>query len=168
MDSLDITFHLDALEKGQLHFFSDWSNSVIPKICAGVYTIWKNQDLIYVGMSGRSLNAETIEQHRTANLRARGMFTRLKAHASGRRSGDQFCIYVGDRLVLPTLTSKDVSEIVNGKLSFDKLIRSYIHENLSFRFVETENDTVAFQIENAIKGGILKAGKPFLNPNNFS
>ena len=70
----------------------------------------------------------------------------LKAHASGRRSGDQFCVYVGDRLVLPTLTSNDIAEIVSGKLSFDKLIRDYIQENLIFRFVETENDKIAYEL----------------------
>jgi len=123
-----------------------------------------NAELIYVGMSGRSMSAESITEHRTANLRARGLSTRLKAHASGRRSGDQFCVYVGDRLVLPTLTSNDIAEIVSGKLSFDKLIRDYIQENLIFRFVETENDKIAYELENTIKGGALNAGKPFLNP----
>jgi len=163
MDELKLNFYLQTLENGNSFPFSNWS--IVPRICAGVYTIWRNQELIYVGMSGRSLNAESITEHRNTNSRARGLSTRLKAHASGRRSGDQFCVYVGDKLVLPTLTSNAVAEIVNGKLSFDKLIRDYIHQNLSFRFVETENDKIAYELENAIKGGALKAGKPFLNPS---
>jgi hypothetical protein len=167
--SVDITeanVYLKALENSSAHPFSNWST--VPRICAGVYTIWKDRELIYVGMSGRSMTAESITEYRTANIRARGLSTRLKAHASGRRSGDQFCVYVGDRLVLPTLTSNDIGEIANGKLNFDKLIRDYIHQNLTFRFVETENDKMAFELENAIKGGALEAGKPFLNPNkNF-
>jgi hypothetical protein len=31
---------------------------------------------------------------------AKGLWTRLNAHASGRRSGDQFCVYIGDRQVV--------------------------------------------------------------------
>jgi len=162
MDGLELNTYLDTLENGGSYPFNDWST--IPRICAGVYTIWRDQELIYVGMSGRSMTAESITEHRTANLRARGLSTRLKAHASGRRSGDQFCVYVGDRLVLPTLKNNNIEEIANGKLSFDKLIRDYIHENLTFRFVETENDKIAYELENAIKGGVLEAGKPFLNP----
>ncbi len=165
MDDTNYAIYLDALENGKPLYFRELSNSDIPKICAGVYTIWKDQELIYVEMSGRSMSAETIDQHRSANSRARGLFTRLKAHASGRRSGDQFCVYVGDRLVLPTLTSDNITEIVNGKINFDKLIRNYIHENLCFRFIETESDKTAYELEKTIKNGILKAGKPFLNPS---
>ena len=116
-------------------------------------------------MAGRSMSAEKIEEHRNINSKAKGLRERLKTHTSGRRSGDQFCVYVADRLVLPTLSSDSIAEIADGKLSFDKLIRDYIHENLTFRFVETENDKIAFELENAIKGGALNAGKPYLNPN---
>jgi hypothetical protein len=153
---------LYELENGTAYSFSDWS--IVPRICAGVYTIWNERTLIYVGMSGRSLSAETITEHRKSNSRARGLVTRLKAHASGRRSGDQFCVYISDRLVLPSLTSEQIAQIAEGNLSFDRLIRDYIHEQLSFRFVETESDGTACQLENAIKGGALNAGKRFLNP----
>lgn len=155
--------HLNELENGKLYSFNDWST--VPRICAGVYTIWNGQTLIYVGMSGRLLNAETISEHRNANSRERGLITRLKAHASGRRSGDQFCVYVGDRLVMPSLKSEQIVEIAEGNLSFDKLIKDYIHERLTFRFVETENDRIAYYLENAIKSGAFNTGKPFLNPS---
>jgi len=39
------------------------------------------------------------------------LYTRLRSHASGRRSGDQFCIYVADRFVLPTLSQEDIMAI---------------------------------------------------------
>ena len=41
---------------------------------------------------------------------------RLASHASGRRSGDQFLIYVCDRLVLPRLGNR-IGEIAGGALS---------------------------------------------------
>lgn len=165
MDDKIKTSLLETLEDGQIHHFRKWSSTIVPKICAGVYTIWKDEQLIYVGMSGRSMSSEIIAEHRNSGLKAKGMFTRLKSHSSGRRNGDQFCIYVGDRLVLPLLSNEQIQAIVKGQLSFDKLIKDYIHTNLTYRFVETENDKLAYQLENAIKNGILKAGKPFLNPS---
>lgn len=32
-----------------------------------------------------------------------GLLTRLASHASGRLSGNQFCVYVANRLVIPSL-----------------------------------------------------------------
>jgi len=65
----------------------------------------------------------------------RGLRDRLRSHASGRRSGDQFCIYVADRLVLSVLTSEERTAIGSGVRSFDALVRAYIHEHLAYRFV---------------------------------
>jgi hypothetical protein len=49
---------LEALERGQVHSFRDWPNRAVPQLAAGVYTIWQQDELIYVGMAGRSLTAE--------------------------------------------------------------------------------------------------------------
>jgi hypothetical protein len=64
-----------------------------------------------------------------------GIYTRLQSHASGRRSGDQFCVYVADRLVLPTLSQEDIGAIVAGRHQMDAFVHRYIHENPSYRFV---------------------------------
>ena len=42
---------------------------------------------------------------------------RLKSHASGRRSGDQFCIYICDRFVVPTLTGEELAALAAGDRS---------------------------------------------------
>jgi len=55
---------------------------------------------LYCGMSGRS-----IENARKAGKKKYGLITRLNSHASGRLSGDQFCVYVANRLVIPSITS---------------------------------------------------------------
>ena len=55
-------------------------------------------------MAGRSLTEDQITAHREAAARGKGLYSRLNSHALGWRSGDQFCVYVADRLVLPTLT----------------------------------------------------------------
>src|ERR1700737_2130425 len=83
------------LAAGPAYRFSEWPKpNKVPTFGAGVYTIWDHDGrFIYVGMSGRSMTADTA--HRNKPL---GIYTRLKSHASGRRSGDQFCVYVADRL----------------------------------------------------------------------
>src|ERR1700750_3208731 len=102
---------LNDLSLEAVHSFADWPNPSVPTFGAGVYTVWHNDGrFIYVGMSGRGITAETIRRNTP-----QGIYTRLRSHASGRRSGDQFCVYVADRLVLPTLTQKDIADIGSGR-----------------------------------------------------
>ncbi len=75
--------------------------------------------------------------------KAGGLFSQLNSHASGRRSGDQFCVYVSDRFVLPTLSADQIREIAAGRLSLDALIRDYVRQRLSYRFVETSDAATA-------------------------
>jgi hypothetical protein len=78
---------------------------------------------------------------------------RRHCHASGRRSGDQFCVYVADRLVLPTLSQEDITAIASGRHQMDAFVRKYIHENLCYRFVMLPDGAAAFAAEAAIKNG---------------
>src|SRR5262249_21336967 len=103
--------HVTELSCGSAYSFADWPNPSVSPFGAGVYTIWhKDGRFIYVVMSGRGITAETVRRNTP-----QGLYTRLKSHASGRRSGDQFCVYVADRLVLPTLTERDIAEIASGR-----------------------------------------------------
>jgi hypothetical protein len=68
--------------------FSDWPNTSIPSVAAVVYAIWHDQALIYCGMSGRE-----YEKAQVSDKKKYGLITRLSSHASGRLSGDQFCVY---------------------------------------------------------------------------
>jgi hypothetical protein len=87
------------LSRGVARPFARWPDPTVLVFGAGVYTVWDNDGrFIYVGMSGRGITAETVRRNSPL-----GIYTRLHSHASGRRSGDQFCVYVADRLVLPTL-----------------------------------------------------------------
>jgi hypothetical protein len=75
---------LAELEGGRLHRFAGFATLVdqVPASGAGVYTIWDEEgSLVYVGVAGN---------------RDGSLFNRLRSHASGRRSGDQFCVYVAD------------------------------------------------------------------------
>jgi len=103
---------------------------------------------MYVGMSGRGITADTIRRNTP-----QGIYTRLQSHASGRRSGDQFCVYVADRLVLPNLSQEDITAIASGRHQMDAFVRRYIHENLSYRFVMLPDGAEAYVLEAAIKSG---------------
>jgi hypothetical protein len=96
--------------------------------------------------------------------KALGLWTRLNSHASGRRSGDQFNIYVCDRFVVPVLTPGQQRDIACGRLLLDQLSRSYIHEHLTYRFQVCPDGTAALAGERAIRAGGLPAGRPYLNP----
>ena len=100
--------HLDVLERGSRYPFAVWPVEVVPSVAAGIYAIWRGAQLVYVGMSGRGWSAEDIRSRLVLGQKKKGLFDRLASHASGRRSGDQFCVYVCDRLVLPGLTVEEI------------------------------------------------------------
>ena len=157
----------DDLETGEIYRFRDWPVSAVPRYAAGVYTVWDEEErFIYVGMAGRGADASTIIRWSKEGLPPKGLWQRLNAHASGRRSGDQFCIYVADRLVLPRLTPAQLIGISEGTERFDSLVRRYIREHLGFRFRRTEDGAGALESERKIRVGALRAGAPSLNPAN--
>ncbi len=153
----------EELTSGNLYSFSTWPNALVPNSAAGVYSIWnKSGELIYVGMSGRGMSNELLSESQEQG-RKRGLFTRLNSHASGARSGDQFCVYVADRLVLSTLTQEQIKAISERRIAFDHLVRDYIHKNLSYRFVLTHDGDEATHLERETRSGAL-GSLPFLNP----
>jgi hypothetical protein len=155
---------LHRLEHGHLYEFSEVGHGDLPPVAAGVYTVWQQQELLYVGMAGRSLTSDTITESREISRKNVGLRSRLRSHASGRRSGDQFCVYVCDRLVLPTLSRDEIAAVAAGTLSLDKLTREYVLGKLAFRFAETPDGAIARRIEADIRRGNLAAGRPTLNP----
>jgi len=105
------------------------------------------------------MNADPLDTRR------RGLWTRLNSHASGRRSGDQFCVYVCDRLVVPDLTTEELEALRDGELSLDARTKGYVRDNLAYRFVVVPDSATAFAIERLVQSGALvEAGKPILNP----
>ena len=156
---------LRSLEHATEHRFRDWPNILVPTVAAGVYTVWESDRFLYVGMAGRNLTSATVEGFRASgDKRRRGRADRLRSHASGRRSGDQFCVYICDRLVLPVLTSDQVEKIATADLSLDRLTKDYIRSHLSYRFIEVPSGKDAFAIEREVQAGALSAGRPWLNP----
>ena len=156
--------YLRELVQGKSFAFADWPNGNVPRVAPGVYTVWnRSGDYLYAGMAGRSLTAEAIIERRVNPSARTGLWGRLNAHASGKRSGNQFCIYVADRLVLPTLAPDTIAAIAQGAQSFDRLVREFIWHNLAYRFVETRDNLEAFEVERQAQRGLGTIGKPFLN-----
>jgi hypothetical protein len=152
---------MEPLQHGRIYSFADWPVMAVPD-AAGVYTIWRAHEFLYVGMAGRDPLPNIVSS--ASESRRFGLRSRLSSHASGRRSGDQFCIYVSDRLILSRLTGDQLAGIGTGKLSLDRMTRDFIRNELTFRFLVTPNGTTARRLEGAIKvSGLPGIGRPLLN-----
>ena len=139
--------------------FSEWPNPAIPLVSAGVYAIWNGKELFYCGMSGRELE-KAIGQHK----KKYGLINRLNSHASGRLSGDQFCVYVANRLVIPELSTKELPKFKTGELRLDFLTKEYIHNHLEYEYILVKSSKEAFSLEDKARSGEVFGAKPFLNP----
>lgn len=157
--------YLAPLESGEAYRFADWPDSPIEMVSAGVYTIWDKETLIYVGYAGRDLTAKDIANADQRISRPTGLRDRLNHHASGARSGDQFCVYVCDRYVLPGLSEADRNRINNGDLRLlNSRTREYIRNRYQYRYTTTPDGVTARVLEGAVQHGALESGKPLLNP----
>lgn len=142
--------------------FADWPDVRVPRRAAGVYTIWRQENLLYAGMSGIRVRVEDFTVG--CNGKAAGLWTRLNSHASGGRSGDKFNIYICDRFIVPALTRDQQQAIALGQLLLDHLTRDFIHQNLMYRYLVCRDGTEALEIERHVRAGQLPAGRPYLNP----
>jgi hypothetical protein len=146
---------------GRLHRFSDWPIDDLSRR-PGVYTIWKGDEFIYVGMAGRGVKAEDANDPQKVK-KLKGLWGRLNQHASGKRSGDQFCVYVCDRFIVPALERPDLDLLAGGKLNLDERTGDYIRENYTFRLVEKPDDPSARALESEVRQGGLSV-EPLLKP----
>ena len=153
---------LSVLSNGKLLSFNDKPSWNVPNVSCGVYTVWKGDDFLYVGMSGRDINESNIKSLEIKGKKI-GLITRLESHASGQRSGDQFCVYISDLFVLQNLSSKDIVLISEKKKRMDEYVRSYIRSNLSFRFVLMKSGTDCFSLEKHIRSEGLNGILPSIN-----
>lgn len=146
--------------------FADWGSNTVPAT-PGVYVIWRGIEFLYVGMAGRGIVAPLPGGDKLVATRSRGLLGRLSSHASGRRSGDQFCVYVADRLLLPRLSRKQVNDIAVGAVSMDSLVRELVRTEFTYSFTSTSDGRSAETIERTIKAeGLPGIGRPFLNPGS--
>lgn len=148
-------FDLTGLFKGSTDpiSFADDPRKYIPVSGSIIYSVWNPKaEFVYIGIAGLQ-----------KNLGRRNPVSRMVSHASGRRSGDQFCIYVHDHYVVPELVKCGDYSPKNGHL--DVITHDYIRKNLSYRFLNfqaNDSDAVVRSLEKQIKAGVL-GFKPLLN-----
>ena len=163
LDGIDLSLLFDSSTSPIS--FSDDPRIHIPNKGSIIYSVWdKDEKFIYIGISGLQ-----------KSLEKRSPLSRIVEHASGRRSGDQFCVYIHDFFIIPKLIEE--GKYIPKKGLLDKLTKDYIHANLSYRFVpffSEDSDTVVRSLENQIKIGVLglspllngtpplKTGRPFI------
>ena len=117
----------------------------IPCKGAIIYSVWdEDENFIYVGISG--VGEAPASQ-------------RIAKHASGKRGGNNFCTYVCDYFVIPTLRAnyKPVKDALND------LTGEYICANFSYRFVSIQTSNSA-DIVRCLERHIIKNGACGLNP----
>ena len=139
--------------------FADWPNRDVPAVAAGVYAIWKDNELIYCGMSGREIDSKG----KTAPKKY-GLVTRLNSHASGRLSGDQFCVYVANRFVIPSLKAEELPLFASGSLTLDSRTKTFILKHLDYAYALVETSAAAYELERAARRGDVFGTQPYLNP----
>jgi hypothetical protein len=124
--------------------FKDDPRRIVPDKGSIIYSVWnKKEEFLYIGISGLQ-----------KSLEKRNPQSRMQSHSSGRRSGDQFCIYIHDIFVIPELIKTGEYQSERGWL--DKVTQKYIHDNLFYRFVSflsDDNDVIVRGFENKIKNG---------------
>jgi len=140
--------------------FKHWPNPNIPQVAAGVYVIWYGEELLYAGMSGRE-----IEKAVKDGKKKYGLVTRLASHASGRLSGDQFCVYVANRIVIPELKQSQLNKFRDGTVTLDQMTKKFIRTKLEYQYLLVDRSQDAYDLENHCRSGAIFGMKPVLNPS---
>jgi hypothetical protein len=142
-----------------LRKFSTSTLNDIPAYGSIIYTVFLDgTEFIYVGIGG--LAGKTVHD--------RNPRSRIRQHAQGARSGDQFCIYIQDFYVIPELIGRPY-EPVKGHL--DRLTRDFIQARLSYRYLviqSEDSDKVVRRIERELQRNQHLPGVPKLNGNQQS
>jgi hypothetical protein len=93
------------------------------------------------------------------------LWTRLDSHASGRRSGDQFNIYVCDRFIVLAPTPDQQREIGQGISFLDQMTKKFIHEHLGYRLLVYSSGKEALSAEREVRAGNLADWPALLEPS---
>ncbi len=145
---------IEHLARGPLHRFADWPNPDVPKVAIGLYAVWRGDEFIYIGMAGKSKVLSDVK----AKGGRSGLHGRLGSHAAGKKAGDQFCVYVADKILAAA-----------GHSTADDFVRDYVCQHLSYRYfafegLTSEEQETARRVERRVQAGETPLGKPLLNP----
>ena len=141
-----------------LRAFSTSNIAEVPAFGSIIYTVFLDgTDYIYVGIGG--LSGKSVQE--------RNPRSRIIQHAQGRRSGDQFCIYIQDFYVIPSIIN---SQYTPKKGYLDMLTKEFIQKRLSYRYlvVQTDDsDKIVRRLERELQNDLHEFGVPKLNGKLF-
>ncbi len=147
---------MDALfsDAVSLRPFNSESLKEIPAYGSILYAVFLDRkEFIYVGIGG--LSGKTVQE--------RNPRSRILQHTQGRRSGDQFCIYIQDFFVIPAIISKPYQP---KKGYLDVLTKEFIQSRLTYRYlvIQTDDsDKVVRRLEKKLQNNEYGYGYPKLN-----
>ena len=122
----------------------------IPQYGSIIYTVFLDRkEFIYVGIGGLSGKKDPR--------------SRIRQHTQGRRSGDQFCIYVQDFYVIPLLIGQTYFP---KKGHLDQLTKEFIQKRLTYRYMvfqDEDSDKVVRKLEKELQINLHGHGLPKLN-----
>lgn len=149
-NALDVLFSSEV----ELRPFTTSNINHIPEYGSIIYTVFLDRnEFIYVGIGG--LSGKSVKE--------RNPRSRIIQHAQGRRSGDQFCIYIQDFYVIPSIIQK-AYEPKKGYL--DTLTKEFIQKRLSYRYIvvqSDDSDKVVRKLERELQSNKHGRGFPKLN-----
>jgi hypothetical protein len=138
----------------ELRPFANSNIKDIPAHGSIIYTVFLDKsEFIYVGIGGLSGKSVIDRNPRS----------RIRQHTQGTRSGDQFCIYIQDFYVLPTLLGQPYTP---AKGHLDRLTKEFIQTRLSYRYAVIQSDDsnkVVRRIERELQSGQHGHAIPTLN-----
>lgn len=138
----------------ELRPFTNSNIKDIPAHGSIIYTVFLDKsEFIYVGIGG--LSGKTVLD--------RNPQSRIRQHTQGTRSGDQFCIYIQDFYVLPTLIGQPYTPL---KGHLDRLTKKFIQTRLTYRYTVIQSDDsneVVRRIERELQAGTHGHAIPKLN-----
>ena len=139
--------------------FKNWPKKNFPSVAAGVYVIWDDQTLLYVGTAGKDL-----DKAQKSGKNKFGLITRLNSHASGRTASDKFCSLLSNRIVIPSLTKTQIIKFKEGSVTLDQITKKYIRCNLEYQYLVVDNFQDAIDLEMHSRRGAIFSTTPLLNP----
>jgi len=146
----DLLFSPDV----ELISFTTSNINHIPEFGSILYTVFLDRkEFIYVGIGG--LSGKSVKE--------RNPRSRIIQHSQGRRSGDQFCIYIQDFYVIPYIIDKPY-EPKKGYL--DTLTKDFIQSRLTYRYLviqSDDSDKVVRRLERELQSNQHGHGVPKLN-----
>jgi hypothetical protein len=75
-------------------------------------------------------------------------------------SGDQFCIYVANRLVIPSLKTEQLALCGTGDPALDALTKAYVRERLEYQYAIFHSGAEAFALERRCREGAQFGVRP--------